>query len=117
MRKERKSCEKRYCVSLLDAKDVSPERFLTLASGHWQVENCLHLVKDQWWDEDRHWTSRPGLAAVFVSLTNAVIFSAAIVARSRKNLASKSTENPMDHKKRYRNTRTKQTLQSLYVQL
>ena len=41
--------------------------------GHWQVENCLHFVKDRWWDEDRHWTKRPGLAAVFASLTNAAL--------------------------------------------
>ena len=30
-------------------------------------------VKDRRCDEDRHWTRRPGLAAVFASLTNAAI--------------------------------------------
>jgi len=38
--------------------------------GHWQVENCLHFEKDRWWDEDRHWTIRPGLAERLACLTN-----------------------------------------------
>jgi len=37
---------------------------------HWQVENCLHFEKDRWWDEDRRWNSRPGLAERLASLTN-----------------------------------------------
>jgi predicted transposase YbfD/YdcC len=41
--------------------------------GHWQVENCLHFVKDRWWDEDRHYTKRPGLTECFASLTNAAL--------------------------------------------
>jgi hypothetical protein len=41
--------------------------------GHWQVENCLHFIKDRWWDEDRHYTKRPGLADCFASLTNAAL--------------------------------------------
>ncbi|MCL2744364.1 MAG: hypothetical protein FWE67_10985 [Planctomycetaceae bacterium] len=36
-------------------------RFLELATGHWQVENRLHLVKDRWWDEDKHALFRPGV--------------------------------------------------------
>lgn len=41
--------------------------------GHWQVENCLHFVKDRWWEEDRHWLSRPGLAERMAALTNAAL--------------------------------------------
>jgi hypothetical protein len=41
--------------------------------GHWQIENCLHFLKDRWWDEDRHYTKRPGLAESFASLTNAAL--------------------------------------------
>jgi hypothetical protein len=40
---------------------------------HWQVENCLHYVKDRWWDEDRHWSRRPGLAERLASLTNVAL--------------------------------------------
>lgn len=38
--------------------------------GHWQVENSLHFVKDRWWDEDRHYTRRPGVAEWLAMLTN-----------------------------------------------
>lgn len=37
---------------------------------HWQVENCLHFEKDRWWDEDRRWNRRPGLAPRLAALTN-----------------------------------------------
>ena len=30
--------------------------------GHWQVENSLHFILDRWWDQDRHYSKRPGLA-------------------------------------------------------
>jgi hypothetical protein len=40
---------------------------------HWQVENCLHYVKDRWWDEDRHWTKRPGLAERLAGLANVAL--------------------------------------------
>jgi hypothetical protein len=67
------SQERRYYITSLDPSKVSPKKLMRLIRGHWQVENCLHFIKDRWWDEDRHWTSRPGLAAVFASLTNAAI--------------------------------------------
>jgi predicted transposase YbfD/YdcC len=67
------SQERRYDLTSLDPSKVSPQKLLRLIRGHWQVENSLHFVKDRWWDEDRHWTSRPGLAAVFASLTNAAV--------------------------------------------
>jgi len=67
------SQETHFFVTSLDPSTVSPEKLLSLIRGHWQIENSLHFVKDRWWDEDRHWTSRPGLAEVFASLTNAAI--------------------------------------------
>jgi len=65
--------ERRYFVTSLAPSSVTVRDLLRLIRGHWQVENCLHFVKDRWWDEDRHWTSRPGLGAVFAALTNAAI--------------------------------------------
>jgi hypothetical protein len=41
--------------------------------GHWQVENCLHFIKDRWWDEDRHYLRRPGLAERLAALTDAAL--------------------------------------------
>jgi hypothetical protein len=67
------SRESRYFVSSLDPDSVTPCELQAYVRGHWQVENCLHFVKDRWWDEDRHYTKRPGLAEVFASLTNAAL--------------------------------------------
>jgi len=68
--KQRQSCELRYFISSLDASAVSAERFLELARGHWQVESCLHLVKDRWWDEDKHVLFRPGLGEIWSAMTS-----------------------------------------------
>jgi predicted transposase YbfD/YdcC len=65
--------ERRYFVTSLDPNKVTVHDLLRLIRGHWQIENCLHFVKDRWWDEDRHWTIRPGLGAVFAALTNAAV--------------------------------------------
>ena len=65
--------ERRYFVTSLDPDLVSAYDLLRLIRGHWQVENCLHFVKDRLWDEDRHWTRRPGLGVVFAALTNAAV--------------------------------------------
>lgn len=67
------SRESRYFVSSLDPGSVTAEELQAYIRGHWQVENCLHFVKDRWWDEDRHYTKRPGLAEAFASLTNAAL--------------------------------------------
>jgi hypothetical protein len=37
------------------------------------VENGLHFIKDRWWDEDRHYSTRPGVALGFAALLNAVV--------------------------------------------
>ena len=38
---------------------------------HWHIENCVFFLKDRWWDEDRHWTRRPGLSQWLAKLTTA----------------------------------------------
>ena len=69
----RLSSAKRYFASSLDASVVSAERFLELVRGHWQVENRLHLVKDRWWDEDKHVLFRPGLGEIWSVLTDLAV--------------------------------------------
>jgi len=64
------SSTKRYFVSSLNASSVSAERFLELVCGHWQVENRLHLIKDRWWDEDKHALFRPGLGEIWSAMTD-----------------------------------------------
>jgi hypothetical protein len=82
--------ERRYYVTSLDPSQVSAFDLMRLIRGHWQVENCLHFVKDRWWDEDRHWTKRPGLAAVFASLTNAALSVLRLLPDSEPNLRAKT---------------------------
>ncbi len=67
------SCESRYFATSLSPDWVTPRGLQSYVRDHWQVENCLHFSKDRWWDEDRHYTKRPGLAEVFASLTNAAL--------------------------------------------
>ena len=52
---------------------MTPRQLLQVVRGHWQVENSLHFVKDRWWDEDRHWLRRPGLAERLAALLNSAI--------------------------------------------
>jgi hypothetical protein len=33
----------------------------------------LHFIKDRWWDEDRHYNTRPRVALGFAVLLNAVV--------------------------------------------
>lgn len=67
------SSETRYFACSLDPSRVTPARMLELARGHWGVENNLHYVKDRWWDEDRHYTKRPGVAERLAVLTGAAL--------------------------------------------
>ena len=65
--------ESRYFATSLDPATITASGLQSYVRDHWQVENCLHFVKDRWWDEDRHYTKRPGLAEAFASLTNAAL--------------------------------------------
>jgi predicted transposase YbfD/YdcC len=55
------SRDTRYFLTSLDPETTSASDLLRLARGHWQVENCLHWVKDRLLDEDRHSLRRDGL--------------------------------------------------------
>jgi hypothetical protein len=46
---------------------------MRLVRGHWCVENRLHFIKDRWWDEDRQWSTRAGLAERLASLRDAAL--------------------------------------------
>jgi predicted transposase YbfD/YdcC len=71
--------EVRYLVTSLSAAAVSPGRLLRLVRGHWCVENGLHYIKDRWWDEDRQWSTRPGLAARLAALRDAAVTALRLV--------------------------------------
>ena len=63
--------ETRYFLTSLDPERVSAAELLTAVRAHWQIENSLFFLKDRWWDEDRHWTRRPGVAEWLTQLTSA----------------------------------------------
>jgi predicted transposase YbfD/YdcC len=63
----------RFFITSLDPDQVSAYDILRHVRNHWRVENCLHFTKDRWWDEDRHYTRRPGLSALMAAINNAAI--------------------------------------------
>jgi predicted transposase YbfD/YdcC len=65
--------ETRYFITSLSAEEVSSEQLMRLVRGHWCIENSLHFIKDRWWDEDRQWSIRPGLAERLASLRDAAL--------------------------------------------
>jgi predicted transposase YbfD/YdcC len=65
--------ETRYLIASLSGDEVSPKRLMELVRGHWSVENGLHFIKDRWWDEDRQWSTRPGLAERLATLRDAAL--------------------------------------------
>jgi len=87
--KELVSCETRHFISSIDPSTVTDEDLNRLVRGHWQVENCLHLVKDRWWDEDKHYLKRPGLGVVFAMLTNAALSVLQLLRKKCENQKSK----------------------------
>ena len=67
------SLETRYFVASLDADQTSSKRLMGAVRGHWGVENRLHFLKDRWWDEDRQWSTRPGLAERLAALRDGAL--------------------------------------------
>jgi len=65
--------EARYFVTSLAADGVSPGELMRRVRGHWGVENGLHFIKDRWWDEDRQWSTRPGLAERLAMLRDTAV--------------------------------------------
>ena len=61
----------RYFVTSISPEGIRPDQLLASVRAHWQIENCVFYVKDRWWDEDRHWTRRPGLSEWLARLTTA----------------------------------------------
>jgi predicted transposase YbfD/YdcC len=60
--------ETRYFITSLM---LSAACLLRLIRGHWQVENCLHWMKDTGWQEDKHYLKHG--QDMFVELTNAAL--------------------------------------------
>jgi predicted transposase YbfD/YdcC len=67
------SSDTRYFLTSLDPGQVTAAELLAAVRAHWQIENSLFFIKDRWWDEDRHWTRRPGVAEWLTKLTSAAL--------------------------------------------
>ena len=52
---------------------VSAKKFQASILGHWDVENCLHGVKDKEYDEDKHVVKRNGWGEAWTVLTNIAV--------------------------------------------
>lgn len=61
----------RYFLTSISPDDVCADELLAKVRRHWQIENSVFFLKDRWWDEDRHWTRRPGLSEWLAHLTTA----------------------------------------------
>lgn len=61
----------RYFLTSVDPGTITADELLAAVRNHWQVENSVFFLKDRWWDEDRHWTRRPGLSEWLAHLTTA----------------------------------------------
>jgi predicted transposase YbfD/YdcC len=71
--------ETRHLITSLGADEVSPKRLMEMVRGHWSVENGLHFIKDRWWDEDRQWSIRPGLAERLATLRDSALTALRLV--------------------------------------
>jgi hypothetical protein len=54
--------ETRYFITNLAPEVYTAKDLMTYVREHWHVENCLHFILDRWWDQDRHYSKRAGLA-------------------------------------------------------
>lgn len=63
--------DSRYFLASIDPGEVRADELLAHVRNHWQIENSVFFLKDRWWDEDRHWTRRPGLSEWLAHLTTA----------------------------------------------
>lgn len=75
----------RYFLTSISPDDVCADDLLATVRRHWQIENSVFFLKDRWWDEDRHWTRRPGLSEWLAQLTT-VATCALRLLRSDPNL-------------------------------
>ena len=79
--------ETRHFVVSLAADEASPKRLMGAVRGHWGVENRQHFIKDRWWDEDRQWSTRPGLAERLAALRDGALAALRLIPGLPKDLS------------------------------
>jgi len=79
------SVETRYYVSSLDPDKVSAQEFQSYILGHWEVENCLHMIKDRDCGEDKH-VCRSDWGKAWSTVTNMALSLAQLFRRGERTL-------------------------------
>jgi len=62
-----------YGVTSLPPNRASAEQVLAYNRGHWQIENCLHHVRDMTYDEDRSQVRRGRRPHAMATIRNVAI--------------------------------------------
>ena len=62
-----------YGITSLAPTRADPARLAVLVRGHWEVENCLHWVRDVTFDEDRSQVRAGHGPQVMASLRNLAV--------------------------------------------
>jgi hypothetical protein len=62
-----------YGITSLATTRAGPARLAVLVRGHWEIENCLHWVRDVTFDEDRSQVRAGHGAQVMASLRNLAV--------------------------------------------
>jgi predicted transposase YbfD/YdcC len=69
----RGTCEIWYLLTSCSREKFPPEAVLKSIRKHWEVENCLHHVKDTTFKEDDHYTISPPQETSLAILRNVVV--------------------------------------------
>ena len=72
-----------YGITSLRPEKAGPARLLELLRDHWQIENCLHYVRDVTLREDACRVRKGTAPQVLAALRNAIHLLAGVVAPSR----------------------------------
>jgi predicted transposase YbfD/YdcC len=80
------SFETRYFVSSLNPDKVSALEFQEIILGHWEVENCLHLLKDRDFSEDKHVVDPLGWGEAWTVLTNMALSLTRLLRKGERTL-------------------------------
>src|SRR5947209_17820161 len=92
--------ESRYLIASLGGDEVSPARLMELVRGHWSVENGLHFIKDRWWEEDRQWCVRPGLAERLATLRDSALAALRLIPGLPEDMAIRARADHLGRKLR-----------------
>jgi Transposase DDE domain len=71
-----RSVELEYALASLDSDQVSASQLLALWRHHWQIENCLHYVRDVTLGEDASRVRKHHAPQTFAAIRNLVIATA-----------------------------------------